>query len=203
MAQPSMPSGSAAPQRGPVTAAERVTPLARAGVWERMGKRVGREMTGSAGGRAAIVVGVDGSDCSKDTLRWAARQAEFTGATVDAIAAWKFPAFYGWAPADSQDLDFPRFAEQALAHPVDEVFGRIIPPGCGPGSLRATRPRSWSRRRQRPTCWSWAAAGTGDSPVRCSARLAPTAFITPDAQSPSSGPVSNAAAPSGPGSAMG
>jgi nucleotide-binding universal stress UspA family protein len=42
---------------------------------------------------------------------------------VDAIAAWKFPAFYGWAPTDSPDLDFPRLAEQALAHAVDAVFG--------------------------------------------------------------------------------
>jgi nucleotide-binding universal stress UspA family protein len=80
-------------------------------------------MTGSADGRPYIVVGVDGSDCSKDALRWAARQAEVTGATLEAIAAWKFPTFYGWAPADPQDLDFLRFAEQALAHAVDEVFG--------------------------------------------------------------------------------
>ena len=80
-------------------------------------------MTGSAGERGYIVVGVDGSDCSKDALRWAARQAELTGATVDAIMAWRFPAFYGWAPADSEDLDFRRFAVQALADAVDEVFG--------------------------------------------------------------------------------
>jgi nucleotide-binding universal stress UspA family protein len=80
-------------------------------------------MTGSASGRAHIVVGVDGSDCSKDALRWAARQAECTGATVDAVAAWKFPVFSGWAPADGQDLDFLRFTEQALTQAVDEVLG--------------------------------------------------------------------------------
>jgi len=80
-------------------------------------------MTESGGGRARIVVGVDGSDCSKDALRWAARQAEFTGATVDAVLAWEFPVFYGWAPADSEDLDFLRFAEQTLAQAVDDVFG--------------------------------------------------------------------------------
>jgi len=80
-------------------------------------------MTESGDGRARIVVGVDGSDCSKDALRWAARQAEFTGATVDAVFAWEFPVFYGWAPADSEDLNFLRFAEQALAQAVDDVFG--------------------------------------------------------------------------------
>ena len=98
------------------------TRWSRVGTSESTSQRVGG-MTGPASGRGYIVVGVDGSDCSKDALRWAARQAEFTSAVVDAIMAWRFPAFYGWAPVDSEDLDFPRFAEQALAHAVDEVFG--------------------------------------------------------------------------------
>ncbi len=68
-------------------------------------------------------MGVDGSDCSKDALRWAARQAELTDATVAAIIAWRFPAYYGWAPLDQEDLGFPGLAEQALARAVDEVFG--------------------------------------------------------------------------------
>lgn len=71
----------------------------------------------------SIVAGVDGSDCSKDALRWAGRQAELTGATLDAIITWEIPAFSGWAPADAEDLEFPRFAEQALTQAVDEVFG--------------------------------------------------------------------------------
>jgi nucleotide-binding universal stress UspA family protein len=36
-------------------------------------------------GQARIVVGVDGSEGSKHALRWAARQAKFTGATLEAI----------------------------------------------------------------------------------------------------------------------
>ena len=80
-------------------------------------------MTEPAGERATIVVGVDGSEGSKDALRWAARQAEATGATVDAIAAWDFPAIYDWEAVDSEDLDFPGFAERGLDHAVDEVFG--------------------------------------------------------------------------------
>ena len=77
----------------------------------------------AASGQAIIVAGIDGSDNSKDALRWAGRQAELTGDTVDAIIAWEFPAFSGWAPADAEDLDFPRFAEQTLAQAVDEVYG--------------------------------------------------------------------------------
>ena len=43
-------------------------------------------------GTPFIVVGVDGSDSSKDALRWAAGQARLTGATVHAIASWDFPS---------------------------------------------------------------------------------------------------------------
>ncbi|MGH3415166.1 MAG: universal stress protein [Actinocrinis sp.] len=49
-----------------------------------------------------IVVGVDGSESSVQALRWAARLAELTGASVEAVTAWDFPPFYGaggWAPA--------------------------------------------------------------------------------------------------------
>ena len=42
-----------------------------------------------------IVVGVDGSLCSKTALRWAMNQARQTGAEVEAVAAWQFPTVYG------------------------------------------------------------------------------------------------------------
>ncbi len=48
-----------------------------------------------------IVVGVDGSPSSRAALRWAVRQATFTGGTVDAIIAWQVPALlqsYAWEP---------------------------------------------------------------------------------------------------------
>ena len=67
-------------------------------------------MTGLGSGPGRIVVGVDGSERSKDALRWGARQAELTGATIDAIAASQFPAFYGWTSADLVGPDFARFA---------------------------------------------------------------------------------------------
>lgn len=80
-------------------------------------------MTGLGSGPGRIVVGVDGSERSKDALRWGARQAELTGATIDAIVASQFPAFYGWTSADLVGPDFARFAGQALADAIDEVFG--------------------------------------------------------------------------------
>jgi Universal stress protein family len=55
-------------------------------------------MSGKAGEASGlIVVGVDGSEGSTDALRWAVRQAGFTGATVQAVIAWQYPTFFGWA----------------------------------------------------------------------------------------------------------
>jgi nucleotide-binding universal stress UspA family protein len=75
-------------------------------------------------GQGRIVVGVDGSEGSKEALRWAARQAEFTGATLQAIITWQYPAFYGWVP---DDVDFAGLARRALDGALDEVFGAARP----------------------------------------------------------------------------
>ena len=48
-------------------------------------------MAGSETARPVIVAGVDGSEDSKEALRWAARQARFTGAEVHAVIAWQVP----------------------------------------------------------------------------------------------------------------
>ena len=45
-----------------------------------------------------IVVGVDGSQASKDALARAARQAQLTGASVEAIIAWHYPVVIGGMP---------------------------------------------------------------------------------------------------------
>jgi nucleotide-binding universal stress UspA family protein len=45
-----------------------------------------------------IVVGVDGSPASLDALTWAVRQAALTGAVVEAVTAWQYPAAYGGYP---------------------------------------------------------------------------------------------------------
>jgi len=45
--------------------------------------------------RERIVVGVDGSEASLDGVRWALRQAELTGAAVEALISWDYPRQYG------------------------------------------------------------------------------------------------------------
>ena len=60
-----------------------------------------------------IVVGVDGSDASIKALRWAVRQAELTGDTVEAVNSWEYPAT-SWAsmtPGLPEDFD-PQAVEQ-------------------------------------------------------------------------------------------
>jgi len=44
-----------------------------------------------------IVVGIDGSACSIAALDWAVRQAELTGAVVEALTTWEWPKTYGVA----------------------------------------------------------------------------------------------------------
>ena len=60
-----------------------------------------------------IVVGVDGSVPSVAALAWAVRQARLTGAAVEAVIAWEFPATYGYpAPALGVELGRARRARR-------------------------------------------------------------------------------------------
>ena len=80
-------------------------------------------MSETGSGQARIVVGVDGSAGSAHALRWAARQAGYTGATLEAVVAWQYPAFFGWAPVGVDSADFDSLAEKALNDALNEVFG--------------------------------------------------------------------------------
>jgi len=72
-----------------------------------------------------IVVGVDGSDSSLQALRWAVRYAQLTGASVDAVAAWEYPApvgGWGMAPlAMVSETDFGYLAAQQLKDAVARI----------------------------------------------------------------------------------
>ncbi|MFI9357981.1 universal stress protein [Streptomyces lydicus] len=72
-----------------------------------------------------IVVGVDGSESSKEALRWAVRQAELTGATVNAVIAWEYPPLYGsigWLDAPQElEGNIKLWAGQALDGAISEV----------------------------------------------------------------------------------
>lgn len=82
-----------------------------------------------------IVVGVDGSDESKEALAWAAEQARLTGAKLRAVHAWSIPALampsMSLEPASfpsSDDIDaFKESAQRAL----DEETAAVVPEGSG------------------------------------------------------------------------
>ena len=69
-----------------------------------------------------IVVGVDGSPASLDALTWAVRQASLTGAAVEAVTAWQFPATYGGYPVDA-GTDWQANAQAIQDTAVKEALG--------------------------------------------------------------------------------
>ena len=68
--------------------------------------------------RPVIVAGVDGSHCSLEALRWAARQAELTGAELQAVMAWSLPEIYSYTPRD-----FEGDARKALEEAIEQALG--------------------------------------------------------------------------------
>ena len=74
-----------------------------------------------------IIVGVDGSESSKDALRWAKAQADLTGAELVAVSAWSYPvASYptlaGYVPMNDA-LDLESETRAALRTVVKETLG--------------------------------------------------------------------------------
>ncbi|MFJ6806168.1 universal stress protein [Streptomyces anulatus] len=72
-----------------------------------------------------IVVGVDGSDSSIKALHWAVRQAELTGATVETVNSWEYPAT-SWAsmmPGMPEDFDPQALATVSLTEALEEALG--------------------------------------------------------------------------------
>ena len=78
-----------------------------------------------------IVVGVDGSAASVDALRWAARQAELTGGTLEAVIGWTYPLIYG-NEFVSESVDWSAYALTALDTALTEALGTD-----GPSCTRA------------------------------------------------------------------
>ncbi|MFI0813659.1 universal stress protein [Streptomyces echinatus] len=73
--------------------------------------------------RPKVVVGVDGSQSSKEALRWAVRYAGLVGGTVDAVAVWELPGLYGWSgPAVDMDVDEDE-TRQKVSQELTDVLG--------------------------------------------------------------------------------
>lgn len=68
----------------------------------------------------SIVVGVDGSESSKQALRWAVRQAELTGVELVAVTAWHLPEMYAYVSRD-YDVDAANLLDQVLKEVLDPI----------------------------------------------------------------------------------
>lgn len=77
-----------------------------------------------------IVVGVDGSPASVDALRWAVRQAQLTGSTLNTMISWQYPTQYG-NEFYIESISWPDLAEKALSN--------AIAAAAGAGSISCTR----------------------------------------------------------------
>ena len=95
-----------------------------------------------------IVVGVDGSDSSLMALEWAARQAELTGSTLDAMTTWDWPMNYGWAvpipsdynpKSDAQDLVDEAVARVRDMHPRVDIRTTVVEGHPAPVLIEASR----------------------------------------------------------------
>jgi nucleotide-binding universal stress UspA family protein len=69
-----------------------------------------------------IVVGVDGSEQSKDALRYAARLAGPLDASLEVVGAWHVPISYGMA-GPALDWDPKVDITKCVTQVVDDVFG--------------------------------------------------------------------------------
>ena len=80
--------------------------------------------------RPRIVVGIDGSEPSKQALRWAQRLAVGAGATVEAVTGWQYPVLTGWGTAAiPMDYDLAETMEKMLTDTGDATFGADRPAG--------------------------------------------------------------------------
>jgi nucleotide-binding universal stress UspA family protein len=88
-----------------------------------------------------VVVGVDGSEPSKQALRWAARIAATNGARLQVLCTWAFPVSYGAGPGTG-DWNPQQDMEKCLTEAVDEVFGSERPAGLTMAVREGSTPKA-------------------------------------------------------------
>lgn len=80
-------------------------------------------------GSAGIVVGVDGSPLSVESLRWAARMVPGIGGPITAVMAWGYPANAVMGSFPGPEWDPEQAAHQILDRAVQTAFGDSRPDG--------------------------------------------------------------------------
>lgn len=90
---------------------------------------------GGAGGESVgpVVVGVDGSEPSRQALAWAVQEARRRNATLQVVHAWSYPASAGYAP-----LPLASFADQA-SQVLSDAMGQVAELDPGVSAKGETR----------------------------------------------------------------
>jgi nucleotide-binding universal stress UspA family protein len=68
-----------------------------------------------------IVVGIDGSPSSNGALNWAIRQAQLTGAGLEAVTAWEYSVPFGFVAPYGDDFDPDAEARLVLDRAIEEA----------------------------------------------------------------------------------
>jgi nucleotide-binding universal stress UspA family protein len=107
----------------------------------------GQNMTPRTLSADRIVVGVDGSDSSLHALDWAARRAEMTGGSVEAVTAWEWPLSLGrgmplslgYDPAtDASTILDQAIANVTRVHPDLVIHSKVVEGHLVPALLEAS-----------------------------------------------------------------
>jgi|SRR5512145_3367500 nucleotide-binding universal stress UspA family protein len=72
-----------------------------------------------------IVVGVDGSDESKEALRWALEEAELRDASLRVVYAWSDPYVFTPGYGLPEDFEFDALREKAVER-LDAVIAEVV-----------------------------------------------------------------------------
>jgi nucleotide-binding universal stress UspA family protein len=94
----------------------------------------GGAMTSETNGQELVVVGVDGSAESVRALSWAARYAAATGARVQAVLAWHYPAAAGQAPVGVAPDPVHKETEARERAVLDETIAKAYSGRPGPAA---------------------------------------------------------------------
>jgi nucleotide-binding universal stress UspA family protein len=74
---------------------------------------------------ALIVVGIDGSEPSKQALRWALGEARLRGASLRVVYAWTMPVYFGYGVTPAAVLD-PQSLRAAANENLDETVAEVV-----------------------------------------------------------------------------
>ena len=134
--------------------------------------------------RPFIVVGIDGSACSRGALRWAAHRADSQAPSCKRSCPWSLPEIYAY-----ESRDFEGETREALRSAVEETLGeeppvavteRVVEGHAAQALVAASRGAELAACRRLPRA-------VGASRACCWARSASAASLTRPAPSWSSG----------------